>query len=999
MLKKISFFIILLFVNHIVGFSQENILDEYKANKSKERTLLNVEKENSVVELAREYKVRFDVKDLDVHMYKCAPLSDKGHLYYWFQLLVDSKSISAIDMNQTGTIVASTTSRELNFWKQIKKNELVGSIKCPLKNKHSISYNYNGELIAVAGEGNQVYIYKTQDMNLKEADPFLIIESTSNDIIFAPFKNILVIGKDHEIVFWDIDKNKQLDNLKLSGSAQKVQYEKSGKYIACLNSNNEVIVWDAKTYSMLKIFKENGAEIHSLDFHPNGMYLTAGTNKGEIITWNIRQKKEYMRFKAFDSSVKAMKYIYDANLDKAFLVTGADKRIATFEVTKMIPDFNVLVKDYVADSMEKWEKKGKYESSDMYSKRISKERDQKLEEVQQEAINFYAEKYRGLKYPSIGAYDPDLGIFPFAFDNTNEIFIKVPNEEAADFEANLPILDIVDISYGLTAENDFTIKTIEIFNPDNKKHYYYGSKVIERLDALVVDVAPVEVTIAVANAEEDLKKKMEIFTSKMKLNKQLSDNIETNIQAKVEIEEDEESGEKQMNLHIEYAYNIIRAKIGIQTTDYPPGQYVVTKSKAASSIMKILQETIDNDLVKYFKQGNKVTFKITGHTDGSPIVKPMAYDERYGVYDDVPFFLNGNLESLTLSRETGIATNAQLAFLRTMGIRYFVENYIDAVSVTENKFQHYAVVSKEKGEEHRKIEIEVIIHDAFEEGKEKLNRPKMDIPSSDVDINIPEIDEVDEHTYAVVVGNEDYRSFNNNLEKGVNVKYAKNDAQIFKSYLVKTLGIPERNVELVVNGTWGNIWGAIDNINYLVELDDKAKIIFFYAGHGLPHEKTKEPYLIPIDVNPGNIERGGIALRDLCNGLYKNHPERVTLFLDACFSGGARDKALVEARAVAITPKIEDSMLKNNTVAFYSSQGDETSVAYDEKEHGLFTYFLLKKLKQSKCEVTVKDLNDFLFDNVSKTAISVIRKKQRPTMDASLDLKTDENYLNWPVFN
>ena len=52
---------------------------------------------------------------------------------------------------------------------------------------------------------------------------------------------------------------------------------------------------------------------------------------------------------------------YDANLNKTYLVTGADKRIATFDVSKMIPDFNILVKEYMAEKMEKWEKKGKYE--------------------------------------------------------------------------------------------------------------------------------------------------------------------------------------------------------------------------------------------------------------------------------------------------------------------------------------------------------------------------------------------------------------------------------------------------------------------------------------------------------------------------------------------------------------------------------------------------------------------------------------------------------------
>ncbi len=42
----------------------------------------------------------------------------------------------------------------------------------------------------------------------------------------------------------------------------------------------------------------------------------------------------------------------------------------------------------------------------------------------------------------------------------------------------------------------------------------------------------------------------------------------------------------------------------------------------------------------------------------------------------------------------------------------------------------------------------------------------------------------------------------------------------------------------------------------------KAEFILFYSGHGLPDEKNKEPYLIPVDISGSNIE-GGIKLQDL----------------------------------------------------------------------------------------------------------------------------------------
>ena len=70
------------------------------------------------------------------------------------------------------------------------------------------------------------------------------------------------------------------------------------------------------------------------------------------------------------------------------------------------------------------------------------------------------------------------------------------------------------------------------------------------------------------------------------------------------------------------------------------------------------------------------------------------------------------------------------------------------------------------------------------------------------------------------------------------------------------------------------------------------------------------------------------------------------MFLDACFSGGGRDQGLLAARGVKIKPK-EESFL-GNMVVFASSSGEEKSLPYEEKQHGLFTYFLLKKLKETK---------------------------------------------------
>ncbi|MBI5220103.1 MAG: hypothetical protein HY958_14340 [Bacteroidia bacterium] len=78
-------------------------------------------------------------------------------------------------------------------------------------------------------------------------------------------------------------------------------------------------------------------------------------------------------------------------------------------------------------------------------------------------------------------------------------------------------------------------------------------------------------------------------------------------------------------------------------------------------------------------------------------------------------------------------------------------------------------------------------------------------------------------------------------------------------------------------------------------------------------------------------------------------------------------------RGVKIKPK--EDILKGNTIVFASSSGDESSGSYKEKQHGMFTYFLLKKLQESKGNISIKDLFEYVETNVKKESVIVNNKK------------------------
>lgn len=262
--------------------------------------------------------------------------------------------------------------------------------------------------------------------------------------------------------------------------------------------------------------------------------------------------------------------------------------------------------------------------------------------------------------------------------------------------------------------------------------------------------------------------------------------------------------------------------------------------------------------------------------------------------------------------------------------------------------------------------------------------------SSDVDINVPQNSIQYPNRYALIIGNEDYSSHQKGLNSEVNVDFAANDASIFKEYCIKTLGIPEKQIRFLINATTGQMNQGISWLNNLANIDNGgAELIFYYSGHGLPNEQTRESYLIPVDISGNDISQA-IKLSDVYQKLTEFPVKRVTVFLDACFSGGARNQNLISLKGVKIKPK--DNVLEGNIIVFSSSSGEESSGVYKDKKHGFMTYFLLKKMQESLGDFSYKELSDYIFENVRKES-ALLGKTQTPQLNYSKSI--ENNWENW----
>ena len=113
------------------------------------------------------------------------------------------------------------------------------------------------------------------------------------------------------------------------------------------------------------------------------------------------------------------------------------------------------------------------------------------------------------------------------------------------------------------------------------------------------------------------------------------------------------------------------------------------------------------------KPGKQIKVKITGTADAAPITGRIAYDGCYGNFTNELVYKNGKLGNISVSKESGVTENEQLAFLRAAGVQDYIQKHIAALQEMKCDYTYDIKVSDQKGGAFRQIHVEFLFIDTF----------------------------------------------------------------------------------------------------------------------------------------------------------------------------------------------------------------------------------------------------------------------------------------------
>lgn len=595
----------------------------------------------------------------------------------------------------TGMDVVSTTSGETVFSFNTKK----------FGQPTSAAYLPDARQLAVASNG-KIYFFETKkflpiaEIDCPDFAPQLMVTSPNGYYLAAVQNNsVRVYNLEEKTIRWQTKEEDPINDVAFSPNTSD---------FAVLTADGVLYIYNTRNFEMRKLV-DNLGEGLACSFNMDGKYVAVATSPDVVALVNLVRDSDRQYFEMPVGGVTDLTFIEDSRRN-TLLASAMNYNVEVRRLPDLEPFYTQLIHEEVERQMEDWMKMMPGETMEEYQNRVNQETINKRRRLLEDEIstNFAGDILAG-QIMSFGSYDRANGVLALNFNGMPGIFLSVPEEDVMSF-SDPSLIKFSDVQYGILPDDTFEIVYARVENTATGKTYIYDNLLRETMNYMNSDDIALELLQQQQMEEMRLNQLREAVVEEAKSRDVISDHTNITVNSKV-VPDYDANGNKIMNYVVDFTYQV-EPEFSAQE-DFKPGKYHVEESGAASAMLAIVKQAFEGDMSQYLKDGKKLKVNLLGTADAMPIVNGIAYDGSYGEIDDEPVYLNDQLTTLTVTKKSGIKENPQLAFVRALGVKDFLENNVEGFDKMNKDYRYDVKVSEDQGSQYRRITATFTFVDAF----------------------------------------------------------------------------------------------------------------------------------------------------------------------------------------------------------------------------------------------------------------------------------------------
>lgn len=619
-------------------------------------------------------------------------------------------NILSLRVNPAGYSYAVLASKKgktsVTMYSISKENEVLFRFK-EAKQASAICFSPDARTFMIANEGRlAVYDIATYtllaDHNIREI-PLNLCASNNGYYLAGSVPG----GR---VVVWNRETMAVRKEILADAPVTSIAFSDDNSYFAILSRDGKLSLYDARSFLQIDVFDHVG-EAWDFAFHPEGKYISVVQDGGNIVVVNTMDAYDRYYYNDFDGGITKTRIVQDNN-DVFYLVYNTNKSITYRTLDNLAPNYTRLMEEELKNRMDEWLQRMPGESLEEYRERVNEEtRAEKARLIEEEIATRLAGNLVYMSEITLGNYNSEYNLLAVNFSTMPTIFLPVPESEVSSFR-DTGNLDFRNVKYGLTKNDRFEMIYAEVYNRQTGKTYTFDNLARRTLSFLYSDdqFVPLELIEQASMEEVLLAEIKEKVVEMAKHDKVITDHTKISVDAHV-VNDYDADGKRIWNYEVGFDYDV--SSEYSSRDDFPAGKYLLEESAAAISMLRIVKQAFEGSIAQYVTAGKKLRVRITGSADAAPIRGFQPYNGVYGEFVNEPIYQDGSLTAITVTKAQGFETNEQLAFLRAIGVRRYIERNIRGVELMQTDYSENIEVSKKRGGAYRRISVVFTFVDAF----------------------------------------------------------------------------------------------------------------------------------------------------------------------------------------------------------------------------------------------------------------------------------------------